>query len=155
MARKRKYSDLPERSDPNYMKMYAEKNKEILCERGKLYRKERLKNNPDHYKEQYNKYIETHKKYRKENKEILAENQWKSRGIVNMTYVLFLEELKKQNGKCKICDKTMNSPQVDHDHNTGKYRGLLCVPCNNGLGVFEKKKYLFEKYLNESVTNDR
>ena len=41
----------------------------------------------------------------------------------------------------------MKLPQVDHDHKTGEYRGLLCVPCNNGLGVYELHKERFEKYL--------
>lgn len=149
MSRKKKYPDLPERSDPNYMKLYAEKNKEKIKERGKKYRSNRLKQNPNHYVEQYNKYKETHQKYRKENKETLAENQWKTRGITDITYTKYLNELKKQNGKCKICGHDMNRPQVDHSHDTGKYRGILCVPCNNGLGIYEKKKELFEKYLNE------
>ena len=65
-----------------------------------------------------------------------------------MTYVKYLEELKKQKSKCLICEKEMNSPQVDHDHKTGKYRGILCIPCNNGLGVYELYKDRFENYLN-------
>jgi hypothetical protein len=149
MARKKKYPDLPERSDPNYMKLYAEKNKQKLREHGKQYRVEQLEKNPNHYSDQYNKYKKTHQKYREENKEILAENQWKSRGIIDMTYGKYVEELKIQNNKCKICDCDMTRPQVDHDHNTGKYRGILCIPCNNGLGVYEKRKDLFEKYLKE------
>jgi hypothetical protein len=154
MGRKRKYPDLPERSDPNYMKLYVEKNREKLHERGKTYRKERVENNPNHYSDQYNKYIETHRKYRIDNRELLAENQWKSRGIVDMTYNKYLDELKKQDTKCKICERDLNNPQVDHDHATGKYRGILCVPCNNGLGVYEKKKHLFEKYLKDGVSNE-
>lgn len=151
MARIKKYTDLPERSDPNYMKLYAEKNRELLKERGITYRKQKLEDNPNHYKEQYNKYLETHQKYREENKDVLAENQWRSRGIIDMTYIKYLEELKNQDNKCKICECVMDKPQVDHNHATGKYRGILCIPCNNGLGVYEKKKHLFEKYLNDEV----
>lgn len=44
-----------------------------------------------------------------------------------------------QNGKCAICsvdfDSTRwGSPRVDHDHETGKVRALLCHHCNLGLG---------------------
>ena len=46
-----------------------------------------------------------------------------------------------QGGGCKICgskDPKMRSPafHVDHCHATGKIRGLLCGPCNVGLGAF-------------------
>jgi hypothetical protein len=149
MPRKKLYPDLPERSHPDYMKLYAEKNKEKLSERGKQYRQKRLAKNPDHYKEQYKKYEETHIQWRKDNRHTVSEKQWKQRGIIDMTYVKYLDELRKQNGKCLICGRKMTSPQVDHDHKTGKYRGILCIPCNNGLGVYEKKKDLFENYLNE------
>jgi hypothetical protein len=66
-----------------------------------------------------------------------------------MTYVKYLEELKKQKGKCLICENKMDKPQVDHNHITGKYRGILCVPCNNGLGVYELYKDRFKNYLDK------
>ena len=43
-----------------------------------------------------------------------------------------------QNGVCAICKKQdYRLLSVDHDHKTGKIRGLLCQACNYGLGCFE------------------
>lgn len=44
-----------------------------------------------------------------------------------------------QNKQCAICKmkhENLNDLSVDHDHTTGKYRGLLCQNCNSGLGMF-------------------
>lgn len=49
--------------------------------------------------------------------------------------------LKRQGGGCAICGDPPppgTSLHVDHDHRTGKVRGLLCVNCNNGLGQFKE-----------------
>ncbi len=45
--------------------------------------------------------------------------------------------LNSQNGVCAICGKAPESRLVvDHNHETGKIRGLLCSHCNRGLGCF-------------------
>jgi len=68
-----------------------------------------------------------------------------------------LENLyEKQNCKCGICKKDINiNPgnkdfAVDHDHDTMQVRGLLCMKCNRGLGLFNDNTDLLQaaiKYL--------
>lgn len=44
-----------------------------------------------------------------------------------------------QNGRCAICEKELDMAKntcIDHDHKTGKIRGILCSNCNRGLGGF-------------------
>ena len=41
-----------------------------------------------------------------------------------------------QDGRCAICAEVIDPPCVDHCHTTGAIRGLLCSPCNLGLGSF-------------------
>jgi hypothetical protein len=41
----------------------------------------------------------------------------------------------RQAGCCAICQEPMGIPAVDHDHDTGKVRGLLCRRCNTGIGM--------------------
>jgi len=46
--------------------------------------------------------------------------------------------LKYQKGGCAICEKPIDAlsrrMNIDHCHETGKVRGILCTGCNTGLG---------------------
>ena len=56
--------------------------------------------------------------------------------------------LVKQNGVCAICEQSCTKElAVDHDHCTGKVRGLLCKNCNLGLGHFLDNT----SYLNSAI----
>jgi hypothetical protein len=149
-----KHTDLPSRSDPNYMKLYREKRKQsgLDKEYNKTYYKKKMEENPDYNREKYDK--EKAAIYRENNREYFREQNWNRRGISGITHEKYLSDLKEQKGRCMICESEMNKPHVDHDHNTGKYRGLLCTSCNTGLGIYEKMKDKFEVYLNQTLTNE-
>lgn len=50
-------------------------------------------------------------------------------GITDSEYIKMWKE---QKGKCKLCGKDIGEAylDVDHDHKTGRVRGLLCRGCN-------------------------
>lgn len=46
----------------------------------------------------------------------------------------------EQGDRCAICSEEFGGLSyiaIDHDHTTGKVRGLLCITCNSGLGHFK------------------
>ena len=54
---------------------------------------------------------------------------------------------------CKICDEYMYKKCIDHDHATGKVRGMICQNCNVLLGHAKDDIDILQKcikYLNES-----
>jgi hypothetical protein len=65
-----------------------------------------------------------------------------------------------QGGVCAICRKPPHKGRgkrlhVDHDHISGKVRGLLCSTCNSGLGHFEESQELLRTaitYLDRAGT---
>lgn len=78
--------------------------------------------------------------------------------IIRRTYGLIEDDLialkKKSNGKCMICDKKTTKLNIDHDHSTGKVRGLLCTGCNSGLGGFRDNIRIMERALDYLMDNE-
>lgn len=71
---------------------------------------------------------------------------WQGNGILNpdgstFTTVNYDRLYQVQQGRCAVCKKHQTEVKkrlgADHDHTTGKIRGLLCDPCNRGLGLFK------------------
>lgn len=75
------------------------------------------------------------------------------------TYGITIEEFEQmvelQAGKCAICGGPLimgvkQGASVDHCHTTGEIRGVLCGPCNTGLGLFKEDANILQaavKYL--------
>ena len=85
-------------------------------------------------------------KHRKQRDEF----RWIKYGMVGATVERYDQLMEQQAGLCAICEKpnTHNRNLAwDHDHATGKSRGLLCGSCNSKVGVIEKLKRmeLYEK----------
>jgi len=57
------------------------------------------------------------------------------------------ELLDAHNGKCYLCGKEIagKSRHIDHDHETGKVRKILCSSCNTGLGLFHDNVELLKR----------
>lgn len=80
---------------------------------------------------------------------------WKQQGIT-ITVSEWKALFEKQKNRCAICDRHSSefkkSLAVDHDHKTGRVRGLLCFSCNRYLvQMFEKYSHLLPKvqeYIN-------
>jgi recombination endonuclease VII len=53
-----------------------------------------------------------------------------------LTVAGYEELVAQQNGRCLLCRQPTVAFHVDHDHETGLVRGLLCQACNRGLGFF-------------------
>ena len=128
-------------------KKYYAKNADKERERSKKYRVE----NAD-------KVRESKKKYYAENSDRARDRNLQNRyGIGHEEY---LELFEKQDGKCKICETTSNRKlkhfAVDHCHDTGDVRGLLCSNCNTAIGLLKDNPDLLRtaaKYI-EKAYND-
>lgn len=71
-------------------------------------------------------------------------------GITADDYDRMLED---QGHRCAICNSTKTGRNdtwfcVDHDHTTGKVRGLLCNTCNRGLGLFKDDPTVLTNAIN-------
>ena len=79
---------------------------------------------------------------------------WKTYKITEEQYT---NMWKKQKGKCAICGKDLKEHylDVDHDHETGKVRGLLCRYCNWHLdkitSVIKESSQALLEYLERAM----
>ncbi len=82
------------------------------------------------------------------------EAAWRYQGI-NITWEQYLTMLQSQDYRCKICGAGIDtSAHVDHNHTTGKIRGLLCDTHNKALGMFGDSLSILESAVSYMKEND-
>lgn len=94
--------------------------------------------------------------YVKNNKDKAKNNHLKLNFGITLEW--FNKKLKEQNGVCAICGKSeyLVDPRnnkirelcVDHDHKTGKIRGLLCGKCNQAIGLLNDNIQILQSAIN-------
>lgn len=97
-----------------------------------------LKRQKEYYEDNKEEILITRKEHYQNNRQ--EKISYSSRQHLLKRYNITPEDyqamLAVQNGTCAICKQGPGKSklQVDHDHDTGQVRGLLCVSCNSGLG---------------------
>lgn len=114
---------------------------------------------PEKYREYQSEYRKKNRKKAKKSTELwrLTDNGrnktlLRSYGITLQQYN---EMLEKQGGVCAIClqpERMVHKGKVkrlcvDHDHKTGKVRGILCHRCNTTLGMYEDNPELMRNLI--------
>lgn len=96
------------------------------------------KDNPEKIKEHQKKWYDNNK-----DKKLAYSRASKLKRKYGLSIEEYKDKLVSQGHACKICGaKTAQESNpnrefaVDHCHITGKVRGLLCIKCNTGIGMF-------------------
>ena len=119
----RKYRDTHKEKVSGYKKLYREKHSEEI----KKYAKEHKEANPEYYRN----YMLVYR--------------------FGITLEDYNNMFNIQKGCCAVCGKHQSELNrilaVDHDHDTGKVRGLLCMSCNTSIGKLGDSIESIEKVL--------
>lgn len=79
--------------------------------------------------------------------------KWKSRGVIDIDRA---DELYENKVCCELCGRK-DKLRLDHCHKTGMSRGILCEPCNIGIGLLQDNPAILAKgieYLGKVVYNN-
>lgn len=116
------------------------------------YRKRRYDSEPEYAE----KIREKQRRYVRNNPERAKDSIRKSRYGVPVGW--YSEQYAIQEGKCLVCSRFSEILSIDHDHSTGEVRGLICNPCNAGIGLLQDDPSLLRKaadYLERNPTTNK
>ncbi len=74
-----------------------------------------------------------------------------------------MKALEEQNNACAICEEPLpnllvyenrrRGYAIDHNHDSGEFRGVLCTNCNSLLGMAKDSKSILEAAIDYLETN--
>lgn len=153
----------------SYHKRYNEANKDYLYKKRMEYKeknRDRIKaKKKEYYKRKKSLVIGSAKKYylkRRDDPRFRAKLKIAAtKSHLKIKFGLTLDAYRAlfetQNGLCLICAKLQIGDKklsVDHDHKTGKIRGLLCTNCNFLLGLAKDDLNILEAAINYLKKHD-
>jgi len=125
---------------------YERQKKYMATEKGKATRVKYMSAHKKSYKYHYEGYTEGKKKWKRENK--LKANKWNLFNKYKITLEQWEQMRVSQGNKCAVCEKEfIKTPHVDHNHETGCVRQLLCANCNILLGLSHDNVVILEKAI--------
>jgi hypothetical protein len=131
-----------------YHRKYYAKNRERLKEYKRKWQQENPEKRVEYSRRQHARYEADPEKYRAyfRNRRIKRE--------YDLTEAEYAAWVVKQGGRCGICGKEPSGQwhgdrmlNVDHDHETGAVRGLLCNRCNRALGLVGDTEEAVQKLM--------
>jgi len=134
-----------------YLKEYYRKRKAADSDYNKR-AWEKIKNNPVRHQEELDR---RKKQYHNGNRKDIERNR-RLKHVYGITLKEYNKMLQEQNFCCCICERHQSEFQkslhVEHNHETGKIRGLVCSYCNHGLAFLEDNFLLprLIKYLEKN-----
>ncbi len=85
--------------------------------------------------------------YHRQNRQKIRETTLKRR--YDITIASYNKMFQEQNGRCGICGRHQSGLKrnlcVDHNHESGRIRGLLCHRCNTAIGMLEDDTKILQK----------
>lgn len=122
-----------------YMKEYYATNKEKMRAKNRAYREKDPARHLERAREYHHKNREVllpqkRARWKEKADEYNARRREKKFGLSPEAYAAMLEA---QKGCCAICTE-QRKLVVDHNHETGEVRSLLCNPCNTAIGLFKE-----------------
>lgn len=125
------------------------------CNKEYYSRPENKARRDEYRKEYYNNNKEKLAKYRKEYRQRSNVKKNAAEYYLLQKYGITMEGRNKiiddQGGRCAICECELDMAKntcVDHDHKTGRVRGVLCNNCNKALGFIQDNPEIISRMVN-------
>lgn len=111
----------------------------------------------EYKRNEYKKWSVEQRRKARESRTPEQRRKYSLKQLYGLTVADYKELWEYQEGKCAICGGVNKSGKelfVDHNHQTGKIRGLLCMHCNHAIGKFNDDINLLQRAIEYLEIND-